>query len=127
MVKQNGLPPCNPDWSQSSKRAVQVGRGRSPALVKQNGLPPMHPGWSQFSKSKYRNLCMWSKELIELSKEYLNCSGVSVKTQKGDFGILDIDHKNKVWTINLLTENTRNLSLVFHSADELIKAGWAVD
>jgi hypothetical protein len=32
---------------------------------------------------------MWSKELIELSREHFNYGGVSVKSQKGDFGILN--------------------------------------
>ena len=40
---------------------------------------------------------MWSNELIELSEEYLNYDGVNVKTQKGDFGILNIDYQNKIY------------------------------
>jgi hypothetical protein len=70
---------------------------------------------------------MWSKELIELSREYLNYDNTSVKSQSGDFGIINIDYKNKIWTIRLLTENTKNLNLIFHSIDDIIKAGWAVD
>jgi hypothetical protein len=70
---------------------------------------------------------MWSKELIELSEKYLNYDGVSVVTQNGDLGILNIDSKSESWTITLLTENTRNLNLTFHSIDEIIKDGWAVD
>jgi hypothetical protein len=70
---------------------------------------------------------MWSKELTELSREYFNYDNASVKSQKGDFGILNVDYKNKLWTIKLLTENKRNLNLTFHSIEELIKAGWAVD
>jgi hypothetical protein len=70
---------------------------------------------------------MWSKELIELSREYFHYNGVSVKSQKGDFGILTVDHHNKIWTITLLIENTKNLNLTFHSVEEIINAGWAVD
>jgi hypothetical protein len=70
---------------------------------------------------------MWSKELIELSREYFNYDNTSVKSQKGDFGILNVDTHNKIWTIRLLTENTRNLKLTFHSVEEIINAGWVVD
>jgi predicted oxidoreductase (fatty acid repression mutant protein) len=70
---------------------------------------------------------MWSKELIELSRECLNYDNTSVKSQKGDFGILNVDNHNKIWTITLLTENTRNLNLTFHSVEEIIDVGWAVD
>jgi hypothetical protein len=70
---------------------------------------------------------MWSEDLQELSEEYLASDGVNVKTQKGDFGVLNIDYKNKIYTISLLTENIRNLNLTFHSVDEVIKSGWAVD
>jgi len=70
---------------------------------------------------------MWSNELIELSEEYLNYDGVNVKSQKGDFGILNIDYKNKIYKINLLTENKNNLNLTFNSVSEIISAGWAVD
>jgi hypothetical protein len=70
---------------------------------------------------------MWSKELIEVSKKYLDHDGVSVKTQEGDFGVINIDYKKRLWTITLLTDNTKNLNLTFHSPDEIIQAGWAVD
>jgi hypothetical protein len=70
---------------------------------------------------------MWSKELIELSREYLNYDNTSVKSQSGDFGVINIDYKNKIWTIRLLTKNTKNLNLTFHSIEDIIKAGWAVD
>jgi len=70
---------------------------------------------------------MWSNELIELSEEYLNYDGVNVKTQKGDFGILNIDYENKIYKINLLTENKNNLNLIFNSVFEMIDAGWVVD
>jgi hypothetical protein len=70
---------------------------------------------------------MWSKELTELSREYFNYDNTSVKSQNGDFGILNVDYKNKIWTITLLTENKRNLNLTFHSVEDIIKAGWAVD
>jgi hypothetical protein len=70
---------------------------------------------------------MWSKALIELSEEYLNNDGVCVKNQDGDAGILNIDYQNKIYTITLLTEPTKDLDLTFHSPKELIKAGWVVD
>jgi len=70
---------------------------------------------------------MWSNELTELSEEYFNYDGVNVKTKKGDFGILNIDYKNKIYKINLLTENKKNLNLIFNSVSEIISAGWAVD
>jgi len=70
---------------------------------------------------------MWSEELTELSEEYLNYDGVNVKTKKGDFGILNIDYENKIYKINLLTENKNNLNLIFNSVSEIIENGWAVD
>ena len=70
---------------------------------------------------------MWSEELTELSEEYFNYDGVNVKTKKGDFGILNIDYENKIYKINLLTENKNNLNLTFNSVSEIISAGWAVD
>jgi hypothetical protein len=70
---------------------------------------------------------MWSEELQELSEEYFEYNGVNVKTQKGDFGILNIDYQNKIYTISLLTENIRNLNLTFNSVEELLQSGWAVD
>jgi len=70
---------------------------------------------------------MWSNELTELSEEYLNYDGVNVKTKKGDFGILNIDYENKIYKINLLTENKNNLNLIFNSVSEIIENGWAVD
>jgi hypothetical protein len=69
----------------------------------------------------------WSEELTELSEQYFYYDGVNVKTKKGDFGILNIDYQNKIWTINLLTSNTENINLTFTSVSEIIEAGWAVD
>ncbi|MDR1627143.1 MAG: hypothetical protein LBT33_11450, partial [Spirochaetia bacterium] len=37
-------------------KAVQAGRGRSPALVKQNGLPPMQPGFLARERQKGAHL-----------------------------------------------------------------------
>jgi hypothetical protein len=54
---------------------------------------------------------MRSKELTELSREYFNYDNISIKSQKGDFGIVNVDYKNKIWTITLLTGNKRNLNL----------------
>jgi hypothetical protein len=39
---------------------------------------------------------MWSKELTELSEEYLKYDGVNVKSKNGQFGILNIDYENKI-------------------------------
>jgi hypothetical protein len=69
----------------------------------------------------------WSPGLRELSKEYFEHDGVRVKTTKGDFGILNIDYQNKIYTVSLLTGNSENNDLTFRSAEEMIKAGWAVD
>jgi hypothetical protein len=68
---------------------------------------------------------MWSKELIELSKEYLNYDGTHVKSTNGDFGILHIDSKNNVYTISLKPDF--NVNLTFNSVPEMLKSGWAVD
>ena len=43
----------------------------------------------------------WSDNLIKISKEYLNYNGVRVKSLSGDFGILNIDYENKIFTIDL--------------------------
>jgi hypothetical protein len=69
----------------------------------------------------------WSPELRELSSEYFEYGGVRVKTTNGGFGILSIDYQNKIYTVSLLTGNAEKSDLTFHSADEMIKAGWAVD
>jgi hypothetical protein len=55
-----------------SFKAVQAGRGRSPALVAQNGLPPMHPGWSRFSLRPYK------QAIFALAKiAYGNCGKIA--------------------------------------------------
>jgi hypothetical protein len=68
---------------------------------------------------------MWSKELQELSREYLEYDGTHVKSKKGKFGILNIDYENKIYTILLKPDLTENLT--FHSVQEMLNAGWAVD
>jgi asparagine synthetase B (glutamine-hydrolysing) len=68
---------------------------------------------------------VWSKELTELSKAYLELSGTCVKNLNGDFGVLDIDHKTN--TYKVLSRDEAGKSMEYKSADELIKAGWAVD
>jgi len=67
----------------------------------------------------------WSDELIELSEEYLNYDGVSVKSLNCHFGILNIDYKNQIYTILIKPE--LNEKLTFNSVSEIINAGWAVD
>jgi hypothetical protein len=66
----------------------------------------------------------WSDELIELSREYLNYSGVNVKSLKAEFGILNIDYENNIYTIKLFNSNK---TLTFNSVEDIINAGWAVD
>jgi hypothetical protein len=71
------------------------------------------------------SLIMWSKELIELSREYLNYNGTHVKSTNGNFGVLSIDYQNKIYTISLKPEFTENLT--FNSVEDIIKSGWSVD
>jgi len=66
----------------------------------------------------------WSDELIELSREYLNYNGVHVKSLKAEFGILNIDYDNQIYTIKLFISNQ---TLTFKSVEDIINAGWAVD
>ena len=66
----------------------------------------------------------WSDNLIELSREYLNYTGTSVKSLKPEYGILSIDYENSVYTITL---HNSNKTLTFKSVEEMIDAGWAVD
>ena len=68
----------------------------------------------------------WSNKLIELSREYLNYTDTSVKSLKGQFGILNIDYEKKIYTIELKSKS-ENQTLTFHSVEEIINAGWAVD
>jgi hypothetical protein len=68
---------------------------------------------------------MWSKKLRELSKTALEYDGVHVKSSNGNFGILNIDYENKIYTISIKPDF--NINLTFHSVQEIIKAGWAVD
>ena len=67
---------------------------------------------------------MWSDKLIELSTEYLNYTGTHVKSLKAEFGILNIDYENNIYTITIFDSNQ---TLTFKSVDEMINAGWAVD
>ena len=66
----------------------------------------------------------WSDELIELSREYLNYTGTNVKSLKAEFGILNIDYTNQIYTITLFNSNR---VLTFNSVDDIINSGWAVD
>ena len=66
----------------------------------------------------------WSEELIILSRELLNIDGVNVKSINGNFGILNIDYKNKVYSISIFDSD---VVLTFDSVEEMINAGWAVD
>jgi hypothetical protein len=69
----------------------------------------------------------WSPKLRELSGEYFEYDGIRVKTTKGGFGILNIDYRNKIYTISFPHGNAVSHDLTFHSADEMINAGRAVD
>ena len=66
----------------------------------------------------------WSDELITLSRQLLNVNGIHVKSLDCKFGILNIDSKNKIYTISILGSDD---ILTYHSVDEIINAGWAVD
>lgn len=66
----------------------------------------------------------WSDNLIRLSREYLNYDGIRVKSLNREFGILNIDHENKIYTISIT--NSKQV-LTFNSIDKIINAGWAVD
>jgi hypothetical protein len=68
---------------------------------------------------------MWSKQLQELSKIYFEIDGTHVKSLKGNFGVLSIDKKSKLYTISIKPDF--NISLTFHSVQEMINSGWAVD
>jgi len=67
---------------------------------------------------------MWSNELLELSREYLNYSGSRVKSLKGDFGELNIDYDNNIYSIII---SDSDCILTYNSIKEIIDAGWAVD
>ena len=66
----------------------------------------------------------WSDKLIELSEEYFNYSGTSVKSTKAEFGILNIDYDKNIYTIIL---HDSDIQYKFNSVNEMIQAGWAVD
>jgi hypothetical protein len=66
----------------------------------------------------------WSDKLIELSREYLEIDGVNVKSVNAEFGILNIDYENKIYTITFLSSDK---TLTFNSVDEIVNSGWAVD
>jgi hypothetical protein len=72
-----------------------------------------------------RSLRMWSKELRTLSEEYLNYDGTHVKSINGQFGVLSIDYQNELYTISIKPDFTETLT--FHSVNEIIESGWAVD
>ena len=66
----------------------------------------------------------WSDNLIQLSKEYLNYSGTRVKSLSGNFGELNIDYENNIYTISV---SNSNQTLTFNSVEEIINSGWVVD
>jgi hypothetical protein len=68
---------------------------------------------------------MWSKELQEISKVYFKIDGTHVKSINGNFGILSINKKDKIYTISIKPDF--NIDLTFNSVSEMLKAGWAVD
>jgi hypothetical protein len=68
---------------------------------------------------------MWSKELQEISKVYLEIDGTHVKSINGNFGILSINRKCKIYTISIKHEF--NVNLNFNSVSKMLKDGWAVD
>ena len=66
----------------------------------------------------------WSDNLIQLSKEYLNYSGTRVKSLSGNFGELNIDYDNNIYSISV---SNSNQILIFKSVKEIINSGWVVD
>jgi len=66
----------------------------------------------------------WSDNLIKLSKEYLNYDETRVKSLNCQFGILNIDYENNIYTISV---SNSNQTLTFKSVDEIINSGWVVD
>jgi hypothetical protein len=68
---------------------------------------------------------MWSKQLQELSKVYFEIDETHCKSTNGNFGVLSIDKKNKIYTISIKPDF--NVKLTFNSVSEMITAGWAVD
>ncbi|MDR2314214.1 MAG: hypothetical protein LBE02_06740 [Spirochaetaceae bacterium] len=65
---------------------------------------------------------MWSKELTELSREYFNYDNTHIKSQNGDFGILNIDYKNKIWAITLLQAVDRPFTGVYNDRQTIVLA-----
>jgi hypothetical protein len=68
---------------------------------------------------------MWSKQLQEISEIYFKIDGTHIKSTNGNFGILSIDYQNNIYTISIKPEF--NVNLTFHSVQEMIKSGLAVD
>ena len=66
----------------------------------------------------------WSERLIEQSREYLEYDDTHVKSLQGQFGMLNVDYENNIYTITLKNTNT---TLTFNSVNEMIDAGWVVD
>jgi len=66
----------------------------------------------------------WSEKLIELSEEYLEYSGTRVKSSKGEFGELEIDHDKKIYSINV---SNSDQILKYNSVNQIINSGWVVD
>ena len=62
----------------------------------------------------------WSDNLIQLSKEYLNYSGTRVKSLSGNFGELNIDYDNNIYSITI---SNSNQTLTFNSVGEIINSG----
>jgi hypothetical protein len=68
---------------------------------------------------------MWSNKLQEISKIYFEINGTHCKSTNGNFGVLSIDKKNRIYTISIKPDF--NVNLTFNSVSEMINAGWAVD
>jgi hypothetical protein len=66
----------------------------------------------------------WSDNLIKLSREHLNYSGSRVKSINGDFGLLNIDYDNNIYTI-IISGSSKTMT--FNTVDEIINSGWVVD
>jgi hypothetical protein len=65
---------------------------------------------------------MWSKELIELSKEHFETGYCNVKNGVPEFG--ELTRENNQFKIKLFNSD---IEFTYNSIDDILKAGWAVD
>ena len=54
----------------------------------------------------------WSDNLINLSREYLNYTGISVKSLNCEFGKLTIDYEKDIYTISIFNTNQTLICII---------------